>query len=101
MKTRHITLAATLLSLAGLVSAQQAPSTNKPDPGAATSTGTSTSQSEMNRGVPGVNVDVGRNASGAVDVQVDKNTSARNLGTDASGSATDAPPTRAARADRG
>ena len=97
MKSLHLTLAATLLSLAGFASAQQAPSTNKPDASAATTTGTSTSQTEMNRGVPGVDVDAGRNAKGAVDVTVDKNTNASNVGTDASGSRS----ARAPRADRG
>lgn len=100
MKSLHLTLAATLMSLAGFAAAQQAPTTNKPDPAAATSTGTSTTQSEMNRGVPGVDVDAGRNARGAVDVTVDKNTNASNVGTDASGSATSGT-TRAPRADRG
>jgi hypothetical protein len=100
MKSLHLTLAATLLSLAGLASAQQAPSTNKPDASAATSTGTSTTQTEMNRGVPGVDVDAGRNAKGAVDVTVDKNTNASNVGTNASGTAATGS-TRAPRADRG
>lgn len=100
MKSLHITLAATLMSLAGFASAQQTPSTNKPDPAAATSTGTSTSQTEMNRGVPGVDVDAGRNARGAVDVTTDKNTNAANVGTDASGSAATGS-TRPPRADRG
>lgn len=45
---------------------------------AGSSTGTTTSQEEMNRGVPGVDVDAGRNASGAVDVDRDQNTDARN-----------------------
>jgi len=45
---------------------------------AATSTGTTTTQQEMNRGVPGVDVDVGRNANGAVDVDRDHNTNVRN-----------------------
>jgi hypothetical protein len=100
MKSLHVTLAATLMSLAGLAAAQQAPTTNKPDPSAATSTGTSTTQTEMNRGVPGVDVDAGRNARGAVDVTVDKNTNAANVGTDANSSATSGT-TRPPRADRG
>jgi hypothetical protein len=45
---------------------------------AATTTGTTTTQQEMNRGVPGVDVDVGRNAQGAVDVDRDHNTNVRN-----------------------
>lgn len=72
--------AAALLVFAGVAHAQQTPDANKPNPSAATSTGTTTSQSEMNRGVPGVNVDVGRNArNGAVNVDVDKNTDSRNV----------------------
>ncbi len=45
---------ASALTLAGAVQAQ--------------ASGATTSQSEMNRGVPGVDVDAGRNARGAVDV---------------------------------
>ncbi len=45
---------ASALTLAGAVQAQ--------------TSGATTSQSEMNRGVPGVDVDAGRNARGAVDV---------------------------------
>jgi len=45
---------------------------------AATTTGTTTTQQEMNRGVPGVDVDAGKNARGAVDVDVDHNTNVRN-----------------------
>ena len=45
---------------------------------AATTTGTTTTQQEMNKGVPGVDVDVGRNANGAVDVDRDHNTNVRN-----------------------
>lgn len=88
---------------------------------AATTTGTTTPQSEMNRGVPGVNVDVGRNANGAVDVDVDRNTNARNLpggsnnrttdgngnsvrrdstGAATNGTGTDSPSMRTPRADR-
>lgn len=74
---------------------------------AGSTTGTSTSQQEMNRGVPAVDVDVGRNAAGAIDVDRDKNTNIRNApgmrGTDrAPGAASDMDPsTRAPRADRG
>ena len=56
--------AAALLVFGGLAQAQQTPGASKPNPSAATSTGTSTSPAEMNRGVPGVNVDVGRDARG-------------------------------------
>lgn len=45
---------------------------------AGSTTGTTTSQEEMNRGVPGVDVDAGRNARGAVDVDRDQNTNVRN-----------------------
>ena len=103
--------AASLLAFAALAQAQQAPSTNKPNPSAATSTGTSTSQAEMNRGVPGVNVDVGKNASnGVVSGSVDHNTDARNV-TDRNANTTGTSngmsndttsgTTRAARSDRG
>lgn len=70
------------LSLAALFAAAaqaQTPAQTTDANRAANSTGTSTSQQEMNRGVPGVDVDVGRNAQGAVDVDVDRNTNARNL----------------------
>ena len=89
-----ISLAAAALLMSGAVAhAQQAPDASKPNPSAATTTGTTTSQSEMNRGVPGVNVDVGRNSrSGAVNVDVDRNTDSRNV-TDGRA--------RAPRADRG
>jgi len=51
---RHSLIAAvSALSLAGMAQAQST---------------TTTTQSEMDRGVPGVNVDVGRNADGAVDI---------------------------------
>lgn len=53
-----VAAAVSLLALAGVVLAQSAI-------GAGT-----TSQSEMNRGVPGADVDVGRNARGAVDMDV-------------------------------
>lgn len=105
MKLRTV-FAATSLVLAGLAQAQQAPSTNKPNPSAATSTGTSTSQAEMNRGVPAVNVDVGRNAPNSViGGSVDRNTDARNV-TDRNNRSGDTSDQstgrmRAARADRG
>jgi hypothetical protein len=94
-------IAAALLAFGGLAQAQQAPDASKPNPSAATSTGTTTSQAEMNRGVPGVNVDVGRNARGGANVDVDRNTDSRNVtnrGTD-SRNLTDRGE-RAARADR-
>lgn len=101
MTTLRTSLTATaLFVLAGLAQAQQAPDASKPNPSAATSTGTTTSQSEMNRGVPGVDVDAGRNASnGVISADVDRNTDASNLTNrrntrDTSG-------TRPARADRG
>ena len=99
--------AAALLALGGLAQAQQAPDASKPNPSAATTTGTSTTQSEMNRGVPGVNVDVGRNASnGVISADVDRNTDASNVTdrTSTSGTTTTTTTTRstrAARADRG
>jgi hypothetical protein len=108
MKTLRHTLvaAASLLAFAGIAQAQQAADPNAPNPSAATTTGTSTSQTEMNKGVPGVNVDVGRNApSGAVNVDVDRNTDARNLGNTSSSGTSDSTTTtrttRTARADRG
>lgn len=117
MTSLRITLAASLFVLAGLAQAQQAPDASKPNPDAATSTGTSTSQAEMNKGVPGVNVDVGRKASnGVISADVDHNTDSRNVtdrsstsGTsDASTTTTTTDTTtthrtraRAARADRG
>jgi hypothetical protein len=69
------TLAALALAGACLPALSQTPT----DKGtAATTTGTTTTQQEMNRGVPGVDVDVGRNARGAVDVDRDHNTNVRN-----------------------
>lgn len=105
MTLRTALAATSVLALVGLAQAQQAPDASKPNPSAATTTGTSTSQTEMNRGVPGVNVDVGRNApNGVVGGSVDRNTDARNLSdrnrTDgSSGMSTDR--MRAPRADRG
>jgi hypothetical protein len=97
---RTLIASASLLAIAGFAQAQQAPDATKPNPTAATTTGTSTSQSEMNRGVPGVNVDVGNKASnGVVSADVDKNTDTRNL-TDRSGTTAAGEPTRAARSDR-
>ena len=97
---RTLIASVSLLAMAGFAQAQQAPDATKPNPSAATTTGTPTSQSEMNRGVPGVNVDVGSNASnGVVSADVDKKTDARNLTDRSSTSAADAG-TRAARSDR-
>ena len=105
MTFRTALAATSILVLAGLAQAQQAPDANKPNPSAATTTGTSTSQSEMNRGVPGVNVDVGRNApNGVISGNVDRKTDARNLGnrnrTDGTSDGS-AGSMRAPRADRG
>jgi hypothetical protein len=93
------TLAALVLASACLPALAQ---TTTDRGNAATSTGTTTTQQEMNRGVPGVDVDVGRNASGAVDVDRDRNTNVRN----APGMRETAPNAggdvnRAPRADRG
>lgn len=94
-----------LITLALATAGAYAQTGSTSDP--ANSTGTSTSQQEMNRGVPAVDADVGRNARGAIDVDVDRNTSTRNLpgvgsnnrtGSDASTSGTGTE--RAARADR-
>lgn len=104
--------AACLFAVAGFAQAQQAPDASKPNPSAATTTGTSTSQSEMNRGVPGVNVDVGNKASnGVISADVDHNTDASNVTdrTNTSGTTTTTTTTtdttarthRAARGDRG
>lgn len=75
------------------------------DPGAAGSTtGTTTTQQEMNRGVPGVDVDAGRNAQGAIDVDRDRNTNVRNapgMRRDATGAGDPNQGMRAARDDRG
>ncbi len=105
MKLRTALAASSILVLAGLAQAQQAPDATKPNPSAATTTGTSTSQSEMNRGVPGVNVDVGRNSkNGVVSGSVDRNTDARNLtdrNNSTGGSSDAAGRMRAPRADRG
>lgn len=105
MTLRAAIAAASIFALAGFAQAQQAPDASKPNPSAATSTGTSTTQSEMNRGVPAVNVDVGRNApNGVVSGSVDRNTDARNLSdrnrTDGSVD-TSTGRMRPARADRG
>lgn len=103
MKTFTALTAAVLTAFAGIASAQ-----SNASPGtAATTTGTSTSQQEMNRGVPGVDVDAGRNASGAVDVSRDRVTNTSNApGVDAQVGRDDDMnranrSTRAARADRG
>jgi hypothetical protein len=68
----------TLASLALATLCTQAISQTTDRGTAATTTGTTTTQQEMNRGVPGVDVDVGRNARGAVDVDRDHNTNVRN-----------------------
>ena len=93
----------TLLICSGVAQAQQAPDPSKPNPSAATSTGTPRSQAELNRGVPGVNVDVGRDArNGVANVDVDRNTDARNL-TNRNGNSRSVNQrrTRTPRADRG
>jgi hypothetical protein len=75
--------------------------------GAAQAQTSGTTQSEMNRGVPGVDVDAGRNARGAVDVDVNRPRNERgvpgvdvDVGRNARG-AVDVDRTRAPRADRG
>jgi hypothetical protein len=95
------TLAA--LAIAGIC--MPALSQTSTSPGTAGSTtGTTTTQQEMNRGVPGVDVDAGRNASGAVDVDRDRNTNVRNapgMNRDATGAGDMNQGTRPARDDRG
>ena len=69
-----------------------------------------TSQSEMQRGVPGVDVDAGRNARGAVDVDVNRDTRTErdrgvpgvdvDVGRNARGAVDVDTGTRAPRADR-
>lgn len=88
------------LALAGVCAPAMSQTTDRGS--AATSTGTTTTQQEMNRGVPGVDVDVGRNARGAVDVDVDRKTDTRNApgARDTDPASTD-PAMRPARADRG
>jgi hypothetical protein len=61
------TLAAASISLLALAGAVQAADQSN------AGTGTPAAQREMDRGVPGVDVDVGKNAKGAVDVNVNKN----------------------------
>jgi predicted TIM-barrel enzyme len=76
--------------------------------GTAQAQSSTTTQSDRERGVPGVEVDVGRNAGGAVDVDVGRNagSSAQGVdetrGMDRSTRSMDADrsDTRAARADR-
>jgi hypothetical protein len=58
-----IATAVSLLALSGAVQAQ-----DRSNVGA----GTSAAQAEKDRGVPGVDVDVGKNAKGAIDVNVNK-----------------------------
>ena len=73
---------------------------------AASTTGTTKPHHEMTRGVPGVAAAAGRNARGAVDVDVDHNTNVRNApgvrntdrGTSGTPQTTDT--TRAPRNDR-
>lgn len=60
------TFVATVVALAAVGAAQAADQSNA-------GTGTTAAQREMNRGVPGVDVDVGKNAKGAVDVNVNRN----------------------------
>lgn len=94
------------LAIAGLCAPALAQTSTSPGTAGST-TGTTTSQQEMNRGVPGVDVDAGRNAQGAVDVDRDQNTNVRNApGAQdmerATTPATDADRgARAPRADRG
>lgn len=74
MRTLSILSALAIAGMSGSALAQTAT-----EQGAAGSTtGTTTSQQEMNRGVPGVDVDAGRNAGGAIDVDRDQNTNVRN-----------------------
>ncbi len=61
------TLAATAVSLLALAGAVQAADQSN------VGTGTPAAQAEKDRGVPGVDVDVGKNADGAIDVNVNKN----------------------------
>lgn len=95
------TLAALAMACIGTPALSQTPT----DPGTAGSTtGTTTTQQEMNRGVPGVDVDVGRNAQGAIDVDRDRNTNVRNapgVRRDAAGTGDMNEGTRPARDDRG
>lgn len=95
IRTSLVAAATSLLALAGAVQAQSA------------NTGSTTTPSETNRGVPGVDVDTGRNASGAVDVNVGRPGDQRtgvpgvdvDVGRNASGGV-DVNQTRAPRADR-
>lgn len=100
MTLKTVIAATSILAFVGIAQSQQTPDPTKPNPSAATSTGTSTSQAEMNRGVPGVDVDVGRNASNnVISGSIDRNTDSRNV----TGDRFDATNgrMRAARADRG
>jgi hypothetical protein len=97
-------LTLTVLALAALCTPAMSQTNDRGT--AATTTGTSTTQQEMNRGVPGVDVDVGRNANGAVDVDRDHNTNVRNApgvrdaDRSATGTAGMNESTRAPRSDR-
>lgn len=97
MRTLSILSALAMVGVCASVPAQTA------DQGSAGSTtGTTTSQEEMNRGVPGVDVDAGRNAGGAVDVDRDQNTDVRNAPDARDADMSDDPRgERAPRADRG
>lgn len=66
MSTIRNTLAATAVALLALSGAAQAADQSN------VGTGTPAAKAEMDRGVPGVDVDVGKNAKGAVDVNVNK-----------------------------
>ena len=90
--------AASLMALSGAAFAQTA------------NTDERTSQSEMQRGVPGVDVDAGRNARGAVDVDMNRDTRTErdrgvpgvdvDVGRNARGAVDVDTGTRAPRADR-
>lgn len=67
MKLLRNTLAATASIVCALTAAQAQTGTDRD------------TQAEMNRGVPGVDVDVGRNADGAVDVKRDNSEAARGV----------------------
>ena len=89
--TRNLLIAASLITAVVSASAQ--------NPG--------TTPAEMQRGVPGIDVDVGRNAKGAIDVnrandETSRGVSGVNVDTGRSADSDDAPAlrTRRARADR-
>lgn len=64
MSKIRMSVAAAMASLVALSGAVQAQSANTDEP---------TSQSEMQRGVPGVDVDTGSRADGAVDIDTNAN----------------------------